>query len=126
MKGKEYDIGWLIAFLEFKGVYTVNKINITKKTKKGEIKYGYINPVFYADSKKIYPVETARKILGAGKVVTRGGLYRLELRRKEDLFRLLDFILKWGGPSFETEKFEKWKDRVLQWKARGRRKMSVQ
>lgn len=112
----EFDLGWITAFVEIKGVFTTSKLKIKRITGKGEKIYQYSNPVFYADSKDEFPLETARRILGVGKVVRRGNLYRLEIRKKEDLVRLVEILSDRVGGA-KGEKFERWKERVLQWKS---------
>ncbi|MEM2874584.1 MAG: hypothetical protein QW567_00950 [Candidatus Hadarchaeales archaeon] len=118
---KEFDLGWITAFVEIKGVFSVNKIVIKKITKKGEKTYLYNNPVFYADSKDEFPVEMARSILGVGKVIKRGNLHRLEIRKKEELIQLANLLSR-GVGGRKSEKFEKWKELVLQWKSRAWRR----
>jgi hypothetical protein len=114
----KYDLGWITAFMEFKGVFTVSRVKIKKKIKDGEKIYTYNNPVFYADSQSPVPLETARKILKVGKITRNGAMYRLEVRRKEELFRLIEVLPEeLAGP--KGEKYMKWRELVLQWKSRG-------
>jgi len=117
----EFEVGWISAFLEIKGVFTVNKIIIRRITKKGEKTYTYNNPVFYADSTDPTPLEIAGKVMGIGRVVKREGFYRLEIRKKKELIKFAVFLSRCAFSGSKAEKIEKWRESVLQWKSRGLR-----
>ena len=120
MTASELDKGWIIGFIEARGVFTRNKIKIRRKTKKGEKIYIYSNPAFYLVSKDISALEVARTLLGLGKVKKHGPVFHLEIRRKAESIRLAEFLDGRFRSEFRIQQFEAWKQQVLQWKSRGR------
>jgi hypothetical protein len=111
---------WIIGFIEASGCFTKNKLKIGRKTKNGIKIYRYFVPVFFLVNQDVSALEIARRILGLGRVARHGRSYRLEIRRKREvmrLVRLLDGRLRSDG---KKQQFEEWKRLVLQWKRRGR------
>ena len=120
MTASELDKGWIIGFIEARGVFTRNKIKIRRKTKKGEKIYTYSNPAFYLVSKDISALEVARALLRLGKVKKHGPVFHLEIRRKAESIQLAEFLDGMFRSELRIQQFEAWKQHVLQWKSRGR------
>ncbi len=118
MQLPEFDKGWIIGFVESRGVFTANTIKIKRKTKSGIKKYQYINPTFYLVSKDNSALETARGILGMGKINRHGTIFHLEIRRKTETIRLAEFLDGKFRSEFKAQQFKRWKERVLEWKSR--------
>ncbi len=118
MKENEFNYGWIVGFIESEGFFTQNTIKITRKSKKRLLKYKYINPAFFLVSKDISALEAAKGILGMGKIKEHGSIFHLEIRRKDDLLRLVNFLDGKLKSSARTQQFERWKQMVLQWKSR--------
>jgi hypothetical protein len=114
----EFNKGWIVGFIENKGVFTKNTIKIKRKTKNGLKFYHYVNPAFYLVSSDISALEIAKVLLGMGKVSRHGSIFHLEIRRKDDLLKLVDFLQGKLKSQACERRFENWKQRVLEWKSR--------
>lgn len=114
----EFDTGWITGFIEGKGTFTKNTIKITRKTKKGVKFYYYVNPAFYLVSMDRSALEILKEILGMGKLSKHGSVFRLEIRRKDDLLRLANFLHPRLRSRARRPQFEAWRRMVLQWKSR--------
>ncbi|MEM3402577.1 MAG: hypothetical protein QXH08_05090 [Candidatus Hadarchaeales archaeon] len=120
----DFDKGWIIGLVEENASFTVNKIKIARKTNFGIKIYQYENPAFFLLARDRVPLEIAKQLLGMGKVVKHGGIFHLVIRKKVDCLRLVEFLDGKLRSEMKRSQFEKWKEKVLQWKERGR-KVSV-
>jgi hypothetical protein len=120
MEPKEFDKGWIVGFIESEGVFTVNTIKSTKKTKFGVRKYKYVNPAFYLVSRDISALEVARGILRMGKINQHGRIFHLDIRRKSETARLANFLKDRLKSELRKRQFEAWASRILEWKSRAR------
>ena len=118
MQSSEFNKGWIIGFIESEGIFTINTIKIKRKTKLGIKKYQYTNPTFYLVSKDNSALEIARGILGMGKVNHHGAIFHLEIRRKTETIRLVEFLDGKFKSELKAQQFRHWKERVLEWKSR--------
>jgi hypothetical protein len=112
---KEEDLWWLIGFVEAAGSFTRNTTVILREDRT----YRYTTPQFFLTSSDPSAVEAVRSILGMGRV-TLGGR-RLEVRRKEELFRLATLLDGKLRTERRRREFTGWKALLLQWKRRGDR-----
>lgn len=117
----EFDKGWIVGLIEQNGSFTLNKIVIARKTDFGGKIYRYENPIFFLTCSDRTPVEAARQILGMGKISKHGKGFHLAVRRKKDCLRLIEFLEGKLRSEVKKRQFEAWRERVLQWKSRGRR-----
>jgi hypothetical protein len=114
----EFEKGWIVGFIESKGVFTKNKVKIRRKTKTGAKKYIYFNPIFYLVYEDKSALEMIRSWLGIGKVNQHGKVYRLSVRKKDELLRLGEFLGGGFKSQSKTLQFEHWKAQLLEWKSR--------
>jgi hypothetical protein len=122
MSLSEFDEGWIVGFVESKGVFTKNTIRIKRKTKTGTKKYKYVNPVFYLVSKDKSALEIIKVRLGVGKIDQHGVVFHLGVRKKSEVLRLVEFLDGEFKSEIRTQQFERWKEQVLEWKSRARGK----
>ena len=120
MKLTEFDRGWIIGFIEGEGTFTVNVIGYKRKTMTETRQYRYQNPAFYIVQKDRKVLEKIRDFLGMGKINRHGNLFHLDIRKKSDVLRLVEFLDGKMKSESKTQKFERWKKRVLEWKSRVR------
>ncbi|MFN4133015.1 MAG: hypothetical protein ACK4GQ_01410 [Candidatus Hadarchaeales archaeon] len=106
--------------MEENASFTVNKIKIARKTSFGLKIYRYENPAFFLLAKDKVSLEIVKQLLGMGKVAKHGGIFHLAIRRKSDCARLVEFLEGKLRSEVKRGQFEKWKEKVLQWKERGR------
>lgn len=118
MQESEFDMGWVVGFIESEGVFTKNTIKIRRKTKKKVKNYLYVNPAFFLVSGDRSALETVRDSLGMGKISEHGSVFHLEIRRKGDLLKLANFLHGKLKSESRRERFERWRERVLEWKSR--------
>ena len=118
MSLSEFDDGWIIGFIESKGVFTKNKIKIKRETKTGVKKYIYSNPAFYLVNKDRSALEVIRNRLGIGKIDQHGTVFHLGVRKKSDILRLAEFLDGKFKSKSRIQQFERWKEQVLEWKSR--------
>jgi len=114
----EFDLGWIIGFIECAGSFTKNTIIIAKNGKK----YIYVTPQFFLTLSDPSAVETVQRLLRMGKI-TLGGR-RLEIRRKEELLRFAELLSGRLKTDRRQREFESWARLLLQWKERGSRHTS--
>lgn len=117
---KEFDIGWVIGFIESEGVFTTNTIKIRRKTKSGIKNYRYRNPAFYLVSRDRSALEIVKGVLKVGKIDRHGTIFHLGIRRKDECFRLVKFLEGRLKSSLRAKQFERWQNLVLEWKSRVR------
>jgi len=116
----DFDSGWTIGFIEGGGSFTVNVIKHKRKTKSGMKCYRYSNPAFFLVNKDRTALEKIRDFLGMGKINRHGNYFHLDIRRKSETLRLVNFLDGKMKSELRVQQFEKWKKRVLEWKARVR------
>jgi hypothetical protein len=116
----EFNMGWVVGFIESKGVFTTNTIKFSRKTKSGLKKYRYRNPVFYLVSGDRSALEIIRDLLGMGKIDRHGLVFHLGIRRKDECLRLVDFLEGKLRSVHRIQQFVAWRERVLEWKSRAR------
>lgn len=118
MQQSEFNIGWIVGFIESEGVFTTNTIKIRRKTKLGVKKYQYTNPTFYLVSKDKSALEIIKDLLQMGKVNRHDTIFHLGIRRKTEVIRLAEFLEGKFKSEFRAQQFERWKEQVLEWKSR--------
>jgi len=116
----EFDVGWTVGFIEGDGSFTVNVIKHKRKTKSGVKYYRYHNPAFFLVNKDRRLLEKIRDFLGMGKINCHGEYFHLDIRRKSETLRLVNFLDGKIKSELRAQQFEKWKKRVLEWKGRVR------
>jgi len=116
----DFDSGWIIGFIEGEGSFTVNVVEHKRKTKSGMKYYRYPNPAFFLVNKDRTALEKIRNFLGMGKINRHGNYFHLDIRRKSETLRLVNFLDGKMKSELRVQQFEKWKKRVLEWKARVR------
>lgn len=114
----EFEKGWITGFIESEGVFTTNIIKLRRKTKKGVKIYRYRNPAFYLVSKDRAALEMARDLLQMGKISRHGAIFHLDIRRKAESIRFVEFLRDKFRSRSKRQQFERWRKRVLQWKSR--------
>ena len=80
----------------------------------------YLNPVFYVTSVEREPLDLINNLMGCGEVRKCGILHRWEVRRKEDVIALTEYLSGKLKTKVKCQQFERWKRKVLEWKSRGR------
>lgn len=115
------ELDWLAGFLDACGCFTKNKLKIVRKTENRLKIYRYQNPVLFVVNNDPSPLEIVRRMIGGGKIIRIGGSYRLEVRRKQDVLRVVELIDGRLRSFKKKEVFEKWKWLVFQWKQRSTR-----
>lgn len=118
MPQAEFDDGWVVGFIESEGVFTKNKIKIKRKTKTGLKKYQYTNPAFYLVSQDKTPLEIVKGHLGSGKINRHGTIFRLSVRKKSEVLRLVEFLDGKFKSAHRIQQFGRWKKQALEWKSR--------
>jgi len=116
----DFDRGWVVGFIEGSGSFTVNIIKHRRETKSGLKYYRYPNPAFFLVNKDRAALEKIRDFLGMGKINRHGDYFHLDIRRKSETLRLVNFLDGKIKSEIRAQQFEKWKKRVLEWKARVR------
>jgi hypothetical protein len=116
----EFDVGWTVGFIEGDGSFTVNVIKHKRKTKFGVKYYRYHNPAFFLVNKDCRLLEKIRDFLGMGKINRHGDYFHLDIRRKSETLRLVNFLDGKMKSELRAQQFERWKKRVLEWKGRVR------
>jgi len=116
----DFDKGWVVGFIESGGSFTVSVIKHKRETKSGVKHYRYRNPVFFLVNKDRALLEKIRDFLGMGKINRHGDYFHLDIRRKSETLRLVKFLDGKMKSELRARQFEKWKKRVLEWKARVR------
>ena len=117
----DFDRGWIVGFIEGEGSFTVSVIKHKRETKSGMSRYYlYHNPAFFLVNKDRTALEKTRDFLGLGKINRHGNYFHLDIRRKSETLRLVNFLDGKMKSELRTQQFEKWKKRVLEWKARVR------
>jgi len=116
----DFDSGWVVGFIEGSGSFTVNTIKHRRKTKSGVKYYRYRNPAFFLVNKDRALLEKIRDFLGMGKINRHGNYFHLNIRRKSETIRLVNFLDGKMKSELRAQQLEKWKKRVLEWKARVR------
>jgi len=116
----DFDRGWVVGFIEGSGSFTVNIIKHRRETKSGLKYYRYPNPAFFLVNKDRAALEKIRDFLGMGKINRHGNYFHLDIRRKSETLRLVNFLDGKMKSELRAQQFEKWKKRVLEWKARVR------
>lgn len=118
MQLSEFDKGWIIGFIESKGIFTKNTIKIKRETKSEVKKYQYTNPTFYLVNKDKSTLETISGLLQVGKINHHGTVFHLSVRRKTDIIRLAEFLEGKFKSEFRAQQFARWKEHVLEWRSR--------
>ena len=116
----DFDSGWTMGFIEGEGSFTVKVIKHKRETKSGMKYYRYPNPAFFLVNKDRTALEKIRNFLGMGKINRHGNYFHLDIRRKSETLRLVNFLDGKMKSELRAQQFEKWKKRVLEWKARVR------
>ncbi len=118
MNEKEFNLGWLVGFIESEGVFTTNTIKIRRKSKSGVKYYQYTNPAFYLVSRDRSALEVARRLLGAGKINRHGPIFHLDVRRKDECTRLVGLLEGKVKSELRAGQLEAWKRALVEWKSR--------
>ena len=113
-----FNSGWIVGFIESEGVFTTNTIKFGRKTKSGVKNYRYNNPAFYIVSRDKSALEAVRGLLKLGKVNKHGAIFHLDIRRKNESIRLVEFLDGKLKSELKARRFEIWKGKVLEWKSR--------
>jgi hypothetical protein len=116
----DFDTGWTVGFIEGDGSFTVNFIKHKRQTKSGIKYYRYPNPAFFLVNKDRNLLEKIRDFLGMGKINRHGRYFHLNIRRKSETLKLVNFLDGRMKSELRTRQFERWKKRVLEWKERVR------
>lgn len=103
---------WILGYLEAKGCLTLNRIRTKDRL--------YQNPAFFLSQREKEPLLLLRELTGLGEVRKVGRLYRWEIRKKEEVTALMEFLEGGFRTPAKQKQYEKWKEAVLQWKQRGR------
>ena len=98
----------------------MNVIKHKRKTKSGIKYYRYHNPAFFLVNKDRNLLEKIRDFLGMGKINRHGDYFHLDIRRKSETLRLVNFLDGKIKSELRAQQFERWKKRVLEWKRRAR------
>jgi hypothetical protein len=114
----EFDNGWIVGLIETKGLFTRNTIKIKRETKKGVKFYRYVNPALYIANTDVSALEAARQILQMGKIIKYGQVFHLQIRRKDELLKIVRFLQGKLKSRRRQQQFELWRQMVLQWKSR--------
>lgn len=114
----DFDKGWVIGFIEGRGSFTVNIVKFRRETKSGVKHYRYVNPAFYLVQKDRGVLEKVKSLLRMGKINRHGTLFHLDIRKKTETIRLVEFLDGKIKSESKAQQFEKWKEKVLEWKSR--------
>lgn len=120
MKLTDFDRGWITGFIECDGTFTTNIIRFKRETRTKTRQYQYRNPAFYLVQKDRRVLEKIRDLLEMGKINHHGTLFHLDIRKKSDVIRLVEFLDGKIKSELKAQQFEKWKRWVLEWKSRVR------
>ena len=120
-KLSDFEEGWIVGFIDGEGSFTVNPLEIEK----GEKRYRYFNPVFYLVQKERDVLERMKNLLGVGRINRHGPYFRLSVRKKFEVIKLMEFLDGKLKSGLKIRQFERWKEKVLEWKSRARKERSV-
>ena len=123
-KLSDFEEGWIVGFIEGEGSFTVNPLEIKRRGKKEKC-YRYFNPVFYLVQKEREIPERIRNLLGVGRINRHGPYFRLSVRKKSEVIKLMEFLDGKLKSRPKTRQFERWKEKVLEWKSRARKERPV-
>jgi len=107
---KEEEVWWAIGYVEAAGSFTRNTTVISR----GGRTYRYTRPLFFLTSSDRSAVRTVRSALGVGRI-TLGGR-RLEVRRRDELFRLASLLEGKLRTERRRREFAEWRALLFQWK----------
>ena len=114
----DFDIGWIVGYIESSGSFTTNIIKIKRKTEQKTHYYTYRNPAFFLVNKDRNILEKIRDFLEIGKINRHGDYYHLDSRRKTAVIKLASFLNGRIQSQQKAKKCEKWMKKVREWRLR--------
>lgn len=124
-KLSDFEEGWIVGFIEGEGSFTVNPLEIEREGKRVK-RYRYLNPVFYLVKREREIPERIGNLLGVGRINRHGPYFRLSVRKKSEVIKLMEFLDGKLVSGLKRQQFERWKQKVLEWKSRASMGRDVQ